>query len=498
MKTIKLTTCILLFTLSFINVMGQARAPQYSDSSSFPTDSEGGKVIKKLLSAINSKDSQQATQFIEKHIDKKAPVPVPDYYEQFFSHFQEVGGGAIFQTTRKYTQPRGEFMTFFTLKDKNYELLWGVGLKFKTEKREVIERVLFGPASPLANVKPSKISKKEFLKEVEKLMSRLAKNDVFSGSMLIANGDEVLYKKAVGEASKRFHVPNRIDTKFNLGSMNKMFTALSIMQLVEQGKLKTNDFISKYIDESWLPKSITDKVRIHHLLTHRSGLGSYFNDTFLNSSRDLYRKVDDYKSLVKDETLAFEPGSRFQYSNTGMLLLGVIIEKITSKSYFDYIRNHIYKPAKMENTDSYDMDQPVENLAIGYIPSDNKYGWENNIFKHVMKGGPAGGGFSTVEDLFKFSQALLKEKLVSKSTLNLMLENYSKEERRGYGYGFSLGQGSAGKHWGHAGGFEGLNSRLAIYPDLGKEPYIVAVMSNYDLGEQYVSIKIMELLSTIK
>lgn len=339
--------------------------------------------------------------------------------------------------------------------------------------------------SSVQNSGSAEISQSDFLKKTKELIDKLCETDSFSGTVLIAKGDQVLYEEACGEASKRFHVANNIDTKFNLGSMNKMFTATSIMQLVEKDVIRLNDPISKYVNESWLSKEITDKVTVHHLLTHTSGLGSYFNRTYWNASRELYRSVDDFKPLVQGETLAFEPGEKFQYSNTGMLLLGVIIEKSTGQDYFDYIRQNIYSPSGMLNSDSYEMDQPVENLAIGYIRRpDKEYGWENNIYKHVIKGGPAGGGFSTVRDLHKFAFALINEKLVSKPSLDLLWKDYL---RSNYGYGFKIKETKGGKVVGHGGGFPGLNSNLDIFLDSG---YIVVVMSNYDCGAIEVSQKL--------
>ncbi|MGI9550438.1 MAG: serine hydrolase domain-containing protein, partial [Aurantibacter sp.] len=264
------------------------------------------------------------------------------------------------------------------------------------------------------------------IEKSRELVNLLCEQDAFSGAVLIAKAESVLYEQACGEASKRFHIKNNLDTKFNLGSMNKMFTATAIMQLVEKKKIKLEDPISKYVDSSWLPLEITGKITVHHLLTHSSGLGSYFNDAYWNASRALYRKVDDFKPLVQGDELAFKPGERFGYSNTGMLLLGVVIQKATGQDYFDYIRQNIYEPAGMSNSDSYDMDQPVENLAIGYEPSNNVYGWENNLYKHVIKGGPAGGGFSTVRDLHKFAIALTNEKLVSKTSLELLWTDHLK------------------------------------------------------------------------
>ncbi|MEK6153100.1 serine hydrolase domain-containing protein [Flavobacteriaceae bacterium 3-367] len=329
------------------------------------------------------------------------------------------------------------------------------------------------------------LSPSDLIGKVQEYMDGLCETDDFSGTVLIAKGDQVLYEKACGEASKRFHVANNLDTKFNLGSMNKMFTATAIMQLVEKGLVQLSDPIGNYVDESWLPKEITHKVTVHHLLTHTSGLGSYFNSTYWNASRELYRSVNDFKPLVRGDTLAFEPGEKFQYSNTGMLLLGVVIEKATGQDYFEYIRQNIYIPAGMVNSDAYEMDRPVENLAIGYISSSDKVlGWENNLYKHVIKGGPAGGGFSTVRDLQRFANALTSEKLVSKSSLDLLWRDYTKSR---YGYGFQVKKSGAGKVVGHGGGFPGLSSNLDIFLGSG---YVVVVMSNYDRGAVEVSRKI--------
>ncbi|MEX0600564.1 MAG: serine hydrolase domain-containing protein [Rhodothermales bacterium] len=293
--------------------------------------------------------------------------------------------------------------------------------------------------------------------------------------VLLAHGDEVLYESACGEASKRFGAPNDLETRFNIGSMNKMFTAVAVMQLVEDGRLGLDNPIAAYVDESWLPHRITERVTVHHLLTHTSGLGSYFNETFTNSSRSNYRELSDYRPLVQGDTLAFEPGDRFRYSNTGMLLLGVVMESVTGTSYFDYVRDYVYEPAGMELSDSYSMDEPVPNLAIGYIPApDTESGWRNNIFEHVMKGGPAGGGFSTAGDLHRFGRSLVAGELVSSTALDRMWTSHSDA---GYGYGFGVSNGPAGKVVGHSGGFPGLNGNLDIFVDAG---YVVAVLSNHD------------------
>lgn len=337
------------------------------------------------------------------------------------------------------------------------------------------------------------LAEEQILQETRSLVHRLQQEGNWSGTLLIARGETVLLTLAGGEASKAFHVLNNIDTKFNLGSMNKMFTATAVMRLVEKKRIALDDRLDKFLDESWLPSQITNKITIRHLLTHSSGLGSYFNEVYDRSSRALFRKLDDYRPLIRNEKLAFEPGSRYHYSNTGMFLLGVVIEKVTGEDYFDHIRKVIYQPAGMKDTDCYEMDYPVPNLAIGYSRDPKSpYGWQNNLYKHVIKGGPAGGGFSTVKDLHTFALALLGGKYVSPDSLKKM---WTDQLGANYGFGFTVSQGPAGRVVGHSGGFPGINSRLDIYPDAG---YIVAVMSNIDNGAGPLAQAIGHLLERRK
>lgn len=355
----------------------------------------------------------------------------------------------------------------------------------------VVVIALLSAACGPARAQP--LAEKAAVEEIKALAARLIKDGSYSGTLLVAKGPVVLVTAVGGEADKSFHVPNNIDTKFNLGSMNKMFTATAVARLVEARRLSFDDPIGRFIDESWLPRDVTAKITVRHLITHTSGLGSYFNETYMKSSRDLFRKLEDYKPLIKDDRPSFPPGERFQYSNTGMFLLGVIIEKVTGEDYFDHIRRTIYEPAGMTGSDCYEMDRPVENLAIGYSPDpDSPYKWQNNLYKHVLKGGPAGGGFSTVKDLHKFALALLSGKLVSRSTREMMWTDFKGAR---YGYGFAVGESPLGKVVGHSGGFPGINSQLDIYPEAG---FIVAAMSNNDGGASPLADKIRSILARLK
>jgi CubicO group peptidase (beta-lactamase class C family) len=266
------------------------------------------------------------------------------------------------------------------------------------------------------------------------------------------------------------------------------------MQLVEQGKLSLEDPIGKWLGSDWLAQDILDRVRVKHLLTHTSGLGSYFNEIYERSSRELFRRVEDYRMLVRPETLRFEPGTRWGYSNTGMLVAGAVVEKASGQDYFDYVREHVYAPAGMTRTDCYELDKVNPGLAVGYERQvvDGKPVYENNLYKHVLRGGPAGGGYSTVEDLLRFDQALRAGKLVKPATLEQLWKTYPELGADGYGLGFGIEQTPLGKVVGHSGGFFGINSDLAIYVDAG---YTLAVMANQGEAAEPISQLARRLLA---
>ena len=352
-----------------------------------------------------------------------------------------------------------------------------------------VDRVSWRPVPSEAAAR--RRSDDEIVRALDAFVKELGDADAFSGAVLLAKDGEVLYTKAYGMANKDFDAPNRVDTKFNLGSMNKMFTSVAIAQLVERGKLSYEDPLSKFLPAFPSPEE-AKRVKIKHLLTHTSGLGSYFNQKFQKSSRALYRTVNDFMKLAKNEKLQFEPGTSWAYSNTGMLVLGAVIEKVTGQDYFEYIRENIYRPAGMTSSDSYELDRVNPNLAVGYdkqlVVGGVRY--TNNIFDHVLRGGPAGGGYSTVEDLLKFDVALRSGKLVNAESRRVLLSAKPAIGSPFYGYGFQITNGGA--IVGHSGGFIGINSNLDMFLESG---YTAVVMSNYSQGAQPVVVKIRELIS---
>lgn len=320
------------------------------------------------------------------------------------------------------------------------------------------------------------------LKEFQRTLNQLVEADEFSGAVLVAKDQNILFQQAYGMAHQSYGILNRIDTKFNLGSMNKMVTAVAIVQLVEQGKLTFHDPVSKHLLD--YPREIAEKVTIHHLLTHTSGMGSYWNARFHANWADL-RTVDDYLQLFRDDPLAFEPGEKFQYSNAGFIVLGAIIERVSGQDYFTYVREHIYEPVGMLHTDAYEMDRSIPNLAVGYTHLNNVGELEagprrNNLFKSPVKGGPAGGGYSTVEDFFKFSLAIRSHLLLSpESTVNLLEGKVARPDKPDitYAYGWQNVFINGHRIVGHSGGAPGISAQFDLYLDLG---YMTVVLANYD------------------
>lgn len=334
--------------------------------------------------------------------------------------------------------------------------------------------------------------------ELEAYLANLVAEDKFSGAVLVGRNDKILFAQAYGLASKAFNVPNRTDTKFNLASMNKMFTGVAIAQLAQQGKLSFNDRISIHLPS--YPFEVANHITIHHLLTHTSGLGSYWNSKRAATWTNL-RSINDYLPLFIHEPLLSEPGSRWAYSNAGYIVLGAIIEAVSNQNYFDYVRNNIYKVAGMPNTDAYDLDYDVPNLAIGYtnlnakgqtIPGPRR----NNLFMHVIKGGPAGGGFSTVEDLFRFNLALRSHQLLTTRFTEVVTTGkvVVGAAPTKYAYGFVDTQVLGNRVIGHNGNFPGISAQIDMYWNNG---YTVVVLSNYDpaRGAEPVISKLRELIS---
>lgn len=231
-------------------------------------------------------------------------------------------------------------------------------------------------------------------------------SSTFSGTILVAKGDTILATNAIGLADREKNIQNTLDTQFNLGSMNKMFTATAIMQLYEEGKIELNKTVGDYIPD-YPNIDIAEKATVHHLLTHTSGLGDFFYPIYYQNSWSNHSDVIDYLPLFVDDQLLFEPGAQFSYSNAGFIVLGLIIEEVTGQNYFDYISENIFTPCEMTDSTYLESERAGAKVAIGYSSAGVP-----NIDERLLNGCPAGGGYSTIHDLYNFSRALLAGELL--------------------------------------------------------------------------------------
>jgi CubicO group peptidase (beta-lactamase class C family) len=330
-------------------------------------------------------------------------------------------------------------------------------------------------SSPSSSLPPLELSgeTERSVDEIHRYLQELAASGVLSGSVLLATEGEVWFERAYGLASREFNVPNTTATRFDVGSFNKDYTQLAILQLVEAGRLALSDKVGRHLPGYPNPR-VRKEVTVKQLLEHRSGLGDYFTREWLETPMGALREIDDYLPIWGPKPLEYEPGAREQYSNFGYTVLGAIIEKVTGTSYPNYVARKIFAPAGMVDSGFFATDGLTPNVAVGYTRMDREGRptdtLRKNIYHEPVLGGPWGKSYSTARDLFRFFQALFAGKLIGPE-LNWMPE--------GWHGGTAL-----------AGGGPGLSAILLIEDGLA-----VIVLSNLDEpAAEDIGMKLQEAL----
>ena len=315
--------------------------------------------------------------------------------------------------------------------------------------------------------------------KIDQLVSKYAEYGKFNGSVLVSDHGKVIFKKGFGMANMEWEIPNAPNTKHRLGSITKQFTAMLILQLVEAGKIDLQAPITKYLPE--YPKASGDKITIHHLLTHTSGIPNYtsFPKFFEDESRTPYTP-DAFVKVFKDKDLDFEPGKQFSYSNSGYFLLGVIAEKLTGKSYEDLLQEKIFKPLIMNNSGYDNHGDILKNRATGYEKQAGNY--RNSKYLDMSIPYAAGSLYSTAEDLFLWDQGLYTNKILSQKYMDLYFKPYvSAWGDNHYAYGWGVGYENLGKSTdsiytiAHGGGINGFNTNIARTPS---DKSLVVLLNN--------------------
>lgn len=418
------------------------------------------------LAAFNSGDKDQYREFLGNSFPTRASSLNRDM------ELREVTGGFDFRKLEQgsATQVSG------LVQERDSDQFARFTLKVEpAEPHHILSMSLRAIPRPAAFPIP-RLTETEAIAAVKAQVEKSVASERLAGAVLLGKNGKVLFSGAYGLADREKKIPNTLDTRFRIGSMNKMFTAVAVLQLVEAGRLKLTDPLGKYLTD-YPNQEIATKVTIHQLLTHTGGTGDIFGPEF-NKHRQELRTLDDYVALYGKRGPQFEPGSQWRYSNYGMVLLGVVIERVTGQSYYDYVQEHIYKPAGMTLTGSLPEDQTVAGRSIGYMRSESG-SWVPNTDTLPYRGTSAGGGYSTVGDLFKFSNALMTRKLLNAASTELLITGKVEAGPGGkYAYGFEDQRDKDGNGWvGHGGGAPGMNGDLKIY---FKSGYVVAVLANED------------------
>jgi CubicO group peptidase (beta-lactamase class C family) len=319
------------------------------------------------------------------------------------------------------------------------------------------------------------LTESELTAALRKELEQKVKASDFSGAVLVAKNGKPVFAEAYGQADREHKVPNTLKTRFRIGSMNKMFTAVSVLQLVQAGKVGLNDPLGKYLTD-YPNKNVASKVTIHQLLTHTGGTGDFFGPEF-DAHRLELKTLQDYLKLFGNREPGFEPGSKFEYSNYGFILLGAIVEKVSGQSYYDYVHDHVYVPAGMTSTASDSEDSTVADRSVGYTKMDAGDQLRPNTDTLPYRGTSAGGGYSTVEDLLRFATALQENKLLNAHYTELLTTGKAGTPNGNYAYGFGDHKINGTRCFGHGGGAPGMNGSLEICPTPG---YVVAVLANMD------------------
>ncbi|RAP57530.1 serine hydrolase [Oleiagrimonas sp. MCCC 1A03011] len=327
---------------------------------------------------------------------------------------------------------------------------------------------------------------------IQRALNRLVHTEDFSGCLTVEDNDQTIFNACRGLAERSFAVPVNHQTRFRIASMGKMFTAVAIAQLVQVGKLSWNDTLAKRVPE-YPDQATARKITVWELLHHTSGLGDYMVPAFFEH-RERYVHPADYLGLIARQPIVSAPGKQWNYSNSGYVLLGRIIENASGESYFDYVQRHILAPAHMKSSGFSSLDQIIPKLATGYYHGALfSRAWKSNWLKLPYMAAPDGGGYSTNVDLLRFAKALRDGTLVKPATLAKMFDD---EVPAGPGWN-AAGFGdrlSHGRHIrGKVGGIEGTTADLQMVWETGAT---VVMTSNEGPSENWMLVeRIADLLA---
>ena len=429
-----------------------------ADPTAIP-DTAAGQVMHIWFEAMNSRDPAKIQSYIERY---HRTTSVEDY----LGYYQYIGTMSLVRIEKSEANLLSALLAV-----SNSDELYRIEIATDPDDKTKLIKIEMSAIDRPDDLSIPRLTQQEALLALDKKAEMLVSEDKFSGSMIIARDGRAIYRKTWGWADRSKKQANRADTKFRLGSANKMFTAIAILQLVEKGELSLTGKVGDYLPD-YPNKELADKVTIEQLLTHRGGTGEIFTEEYLANISD-YKTHSDYVRTFGERPPEFEPGTGESYSNYGFVLLGYILEQLSGQSYYQYVDEHIFAPAGMKNSGFLPETVAVAGRSVGYTEVDGML--VPNIDSLPYRGTAAGGGYSTVNDMLKFATALQSGNLVPES----LLRQASRPQNGGgwYGYGFQTRGAAEMAYFGHSGGAPGMNADFRIYSGLG---VVIIALSNMD------------------
>jgi D-alanyl-D-alanine carboxypeptidase len=429
----------------------------------FP-DTPAGHQATAWLQAFNSGDREKLHDFLEKNMPDRA-----QHMDEEMG-FRAVTGGFDLKKVEQSTPTK----LVALVQERNSDQIGRLTVEVDgSEAHRVTNLDLRAIPRPAEFALPH-MSQSELIVALDQKLEEDAAADRFSGAVLVAKNGKPVFQRAYGLADREHKLPNTLKTRFRIGSMNKMFTATSILQLVQAGKVALDDPVGKYLTD-YPNQDVAAKVTIRQLLTHTGGTGDIFGPGFEAHRLEL-RTLEDYIKLYGNRPPQFEPGSRWEYSNYGFILLGAVIEKVGGQSYYHSVREHIYEPAAMTSSGSEPENEAVAQRSVGYTRMRSNH-FRPNTDTLPYRGTSAGGGYSTVQDLLKFANALEEHKLLNPEFTEMLTTGKVDAGSARYAFGFEDQMINGIRCFGHGGGAPGMNGDLEICPG---PAYVVAVLSNMD------------------
>ena len=451
------TTRAALLLAAFLFIVPACKA-----QTQFPNTAAANQA-KAWLDAFNAGDADKYREFVRTNFATQLQRPDRDL------GFREMTGGFELKKVEESTPTK----IVALVQERVSDQLARITIEVEAAAPHTITRLTLNAIPRPADFALPHLSESELITASRKKLDEDVAAGRFSGAALIARKGKTVFAQAYGLADREKKIPNTLKTRFRIGSMNKMFTAVATLQLVQSGKLDLKAPFGNYLTD-YPNKDVASKVTIEQMLSHTGGTGDIFGPEF-NKHRLELKTLRDYVNLYGQRAPEFEPGSRWQYSNYGFLLLGVVIEKVSGQSYYDYVRDHIYKPAGMTGTASEPEEQTVSERSVGYMRGGGN--WQPNTDTLPYRGTSAGGGYSTVEDLLRFATALQTHKLLNAQYTAELTTGKVDTPRGKYAYGFQDSVVNGTRCFGHGGGAPGMNGMLQICPEPG---YVIAVLANMD------------------